>query len=164
MLNLAGLYGHTRRPINFLRRVAPSIDELEGKGSLHLIHGEDLARAIIVLSDIASGSSKLISQPVWGDRWIVSDTRSYDWWYLARVLPRNETPEEQDKFAEWVNELQSRHAILHLPRPPIKSNTARPSPASPDRYRVLTRVLVSSDFWNTIGLSPVATPVDGQES
>ena len=48
ILNLAGLYGQQRKPSNFLIRVQES---LEQKGSVHFVHGVDVARAIILMHD-----------------------------------------------------------------------------------------------------------------
>ena len=47
VLNLSGLWGGTRQPQNWVDRVAPTKDLLKEKASLHLIHGYDVARAVI---------------------------------------------------------------------------------------------------------------------
>ena len=47
VLNLAGLWGGARQPRNFLKRVAPTKEALKGKKSLHMVHGQDVARAIL---------------------------------------------------------------------------------------------------------------------
>lgn len=47
VLNLAGLWGGVRNPKNWISRVAATKSSLEDKGSLHLIHGADVARLII---------------------------------------------------------------------------------------------------------------------
>jgi hypothetical protein len=47
ILNLSGLWGGTRQPRNWVDRVAPTKDKLKAKTSLHLIHGYDVARAVI---------------------------------------------------------------------------------------------------------------------
>lgn len=75
VLNLAGLYDdEIRRPQNWVDRVAPSKKEVKGKASLHLIHGKDVARGII-------GVVKHWEN-VEGQRWILTDLFSYDWWAL----------------------------------------------------------------------------------
>ncbi|KAF9516307.1 hypothetical protein BS47DRAFT_1292561 [Hydnum rufescens UP504] len=89
VLNLAGLWGGTRIPRNWVSRVAPTKDALGKKGSVHFIHGEDVARAIIAVHRRFSP----------GQRWILTDERVYDWWDLASawgsgaraifVLPRS---------------------------------------------------------------------------
>lgn len=67
VLNLTGLYDdEIRLPANFAKRVGDSKDKLAGKTSLHLIHGRDLARAVVALAQSSS------TAPVWGKRWIVS--------------------------------------------------------------------------------------------
>jgi nucleoside-diphosphate-sugar epimerase len=68
VLNLAGLWGGTRIPRNWVSRVAPTKDALVKKGSVHFIHGEDVARAIIVVHRRFSP----------GQRWILTDERVYD--------------------------------------------------------------------------------------
>lgn len=47
VLNLSGLWGGERQPKNWIDRVAATKEQLRGKGSLHLIHGEDVARAVV---------------------------------------------------------------------------------------------------------------------
>lgn len=67
VLNLTGLYDdEIRLPANFAKRVGDSKDKLAGKTSLHLIHGRDLARAVVALAQSSSTAA------VWGKRWIVS--------------------------------------------------------------------------------------------
>ena len=40
------MQGGSRNPANWFSRIAPTPEALEGKGSLHLLHGIDLARAM----------------------------------------------------------------------------------------------------------------------
>ena len=49
MLNLAGLWGGERQAKNWIGRVAATKEQLKGKTSLHMVHGEDVARAIIAV-------------------------------------------------------------------------------------------------------------------
>lgn len=49
VLNLSGLWGGARQPKNWIDRVAATKDQLKDKTSLHLVHGEDVARAIIAV-------------------------------------------------------------------------------------------------------------------
>jgi hypothetical protein len=75
VLNLAGLYDDVlRRPQNWVSRVARCKADVKGKQSLHLIHGRDVARGII-------GSHQHVSK-IEGQRWILTDLFSYDWWGL----------------------------------------------------------------------------------
>lgn len=64
VLNLAGLYGGTRQPRNFCVKVCGSKDALRGKGSVHFVHGEDVARAVLLLHRS--------EEKGWGRRWIVT--------------------------------------------------------------------------------------------
>jgi hypothetical protein len=49
VLDLAGLWGGERQPKNWIDRVAASKEQLKGKTSLHMVHGEDVARGIIAV-------------------------------------------------------------------------------------------------------------------
>jgi hypothetical protein len=49
VLDLAGLWGGERQPKNWIDRVAASKEQLEGKTSLHMVHGEDVARGILAV-------------------------------------------------------------------------------------------------------------------
>lgn len=49
VLNLAGLWGLDRHPSNWIKIVAKNKDECAKKRSLHLIHGEDVAHAILAV-------------------------------------------------------------------------------------------------------------------
>lgn len=51
VLNLAGLWGGERLVKHWVDRVASSKEMLRGKGSLHMIHGEDVARAIVAVHE-----------------------------------------------------------------------------------------------------------------
>jgi len=125
VLNLAGLWGGQRVVRNWLPRIAPTKDALAGKGSLHLIHGLDLARAILAVhSDFPKAA---------GQRWLLTDGRVYDWWDLASAWGADDSP------AVWVRELMREQNIRVLPR-----NT-----------EFLGRILDSRDFWYEFGLAPL---------
>jgi hypothetical protein len=47
VLNLSGLWGGQRQVKHWVDRVAATKEQLEGKKSLHMVHGEDVARGII---------------------------------------------------------------------------------------------------------------------
>lgn len=49
VLNLSGLWGGARQPRNWIDRVASTKEKLKEKTSLHLIHGHDVARAIVAV-------------------------------------------------------------------------------------------------------------------
>jgi hypothetical protein len=70
VLNLSGLYGSTRNPANFAKKVGETIDKLEEKTSLHLVHGKDVASAIIGMWDVLQDSTT--KDKLWGRRWIVT--------------------------------------------------------------------------------------------
>lgn len=88
VLHLAGLWDDKRDPRDWVGRIAPTKKDLVLKNSLHLIHGKDVAIAVI--------HCFLKFCP--GKRWIVSDMRVYDWWDLVQSWG-NETQKL------WVQEL-----------------------------------------------------------
>ena len=124
VLNLAGLYGGTRQPWNWISRVAKSKEDVRAKGSLHLIHGEDLARAILNTHTDCQGSDSR--------RWIITDMRVYDWWevifrYGAYACDKGREDQQkrdgdgEDKepqYKEWVQELMVEGGVRALPRIP----------------------------------------------
>jgi hypothetical protein len=68
VLNLAGLWGGERDPRSWVGRVAKTKEEVKGKKSLHLVHGEDVARGIVgVMRDWKTAG---------GQRWMVTDASS----------------------------------------------------------------------------------------
>ncbi|KAJ3014012.1 hypothetical protein HKX48_005395 [Thoreauomyces humboldtii] len=99
VLNLAGLWGGERDPRNWVDRVAKDRTALRDKGSLHLVHGEDVAQACIALHRKFTA----------GERWLLTDLRVYDWWDLASVWGT--------KQAGWVVELMRATGTKGLPRP-----------------------------------------------
>ncbi|KAJ7767190.1 hypothetical protein B0H16DRAFT_1453522 [Mycena metata] len=100
VLNLAGLWGGQRIVRNWLSRIAPSKDALASKGSLHLIHGLDLARAILAMHNNFAKAAR--------QRWILTDGRVYDWWDLASSW--------DEEAAAWVRELMREGNVRVLPR------------------------------------------------
>jgi hypothetical protein len=124
VLDLAGLYGAARDPRNYLGRVAKTKDQLKAKGAVHLIHGADVARAVLA-AHRKYGS-------ICGQRWIIADLRSYDWWELAIRWG-------DEEYARWVGELMEEENVRGLPRP----------------VEMLGRVLDSRAFWNVVGVWPV---------
>lgn len=138
ILNLSGLYGGTRTPRNWLPRLAKSKEDVRARKSVHFVHGEDVARAIV-------GVYRTFTP---GKRWIVTDLRVYDWYDL--ILSFSSLTEEQStqeseaakeqrlQFGKWVGELMVEEGIRALPR-------------SMDTFG---RKLDSRKFWETMGIWP----------
>ena len=142
VLNLAGLYGGQRQPRNFASRVGASKELLGLKGSVHFVHGKDVAKAILLLHQSREAG--------WGRRWIVSDTLVYDWWQLFRFL-RPALPDHPDDSPEtaqlWVKELLEENRIRTLPRPFADKQGQR-------LPQYLERALQGHDFWNVFNAKP----------
>ncbi|KAI0842733.1 hypothetical protein F5Y06DRAFT_255933 [Hypoxylon sp. FL0890] len=145
VLNLAGLYGGTRQPRDWVDRVVKSKADLKGKGALHVVHGEDVARAIVALHRNFTP----------GKRWLVSDMHVYDWWDLVqdwaaqtlRSLKGNAGQAESmtmkikrhEELLAWVGELMTEEGIKALPR-----DTSS-----------LGRALDGRGFWQRVGIWPI---------
>jgi len=112
VLNLSGLYGGERVPARWLSRIVKSKEDIQKRGAVHFIHGEDVARAIIATHRKFTP----------GKRWIIADLRVYDWWDLIMsfsAAAESSTAEEQQlgqQCAEWVGELMVEGGIRALPR------------------------------------------------
>ncbi|RVX72345.1 hypothetical protein B0A52_04550 [Exophiala mesophila] len=143
VLNLAGLYGGGREPKNWIGRVAKTKEQLASKGALHLVHGVDVARAIVA---VVSNSDK---DAIFSRRWIIADGMSYDWWALAwewtgetqepsadETVPQRS--EDKLKYRQWVLDLMEENNVRGLPR------TAE----------LLGRKMDSRAFWKAVGLLP----------
>lgn len=129
VLNLAGLWdGSTRDPKRWLERVADTKDKLRVKGRLHLVHGEDVARAVVAVHH----------QHTAGQRWLVTDMRSYDWWDLALAWGQ---PPLQAAVVELMAEAAPPVGVL--PRAIGENGGGGDG-----------RVLDSSEFWQAFGLVP----------
>lgn len=133
----AGLYGGERVPSNFAKRVGSTMEKLGEKGSVHLVHGRDVARAVVAVYE------KHEDAHMWGRRWIISDGQTYDWWLLALTL----RPLPLEDGVEWVAQLCRKHAVSSLPRPLSKS-----SGQTAPRY--IQRSLEGKEFWSSVGLEP----------
>ena len=135
VLNLAGLYGGERQPRNWIARVAKSKGDVKGKGALHLVHGNDVARAVVgVVGKF---------EAVGGKRWIVTDLRVYDWWDLimswgGQGTGKVEGAGEGMEYQRWVVELIKEEGVRALPR----------------EKEALGRVLDGRGFWEAIGSWP----------
>lgn len=126
VLNLAGLWGGSRHMKNYVDRVAPSKEALKAKGSIHLIHGHDVARAVLAIHASFSKAK--------GERWLLTDMRVYDWWDLAALW----SEATGGKQAGWVRELMEEENVRALPR----------------AVELTGRALDAREFWRTFGLSP----------
>ncbi|KAI0021698.1 hypothetical protein F4780DRAFT_276476 [Xylariomycetidae sp. FL0641] len=73
-LCLAGLYGGARQPRDWVDRVVRSKADLQAKGALHVVHGDDVARAVVALHRAFTP----------GRRWLLCDLHVYDWWDLVQ--------------------------------------------------------------------------------
>lgn len=134
VLNLAGLYGGERNPRNWLVRVARTKTEVKGKKALHLIHGQDVAGAIIATHRNFTP----------GKRWLLTDLRVNDWWDLiqswgSEVQAKEGQSGEQLDYARWVGELMVEEGVRSLPR----------------SVESLGRVLDSRAFWSEMHVWPV---------
>lgn len=122
VLNLSGLWGGVRSPKSWVGRVADTKEKLKGKESLHLVHGEDVARAVVAVH--------LAWEKAEGQRWLLTDMRSYDWWDLALGWG--------GVAAGWALELMKEAGEGVLPRGLEKRG----------------RALDSREFWSVFGIRP----------
>ncbi|KAK7954105.1 hypothetical protein PG996_014991 [Apiospora saccharicola] len=143
VLDLSGLYGGSRQPRNWVDRVVKTKEDLRAKGAVHLIHGQDVARAIVALHRNFTP----------GKRWLMHDLHIYDWWDLiedwaitalaaAEQDPASVSEAEvakQNQLLTWVGELMQEEDIKALPR---------------DSSR-LGRVLDGRAFWKAMGIMPI---------
>jgi hypothetical protein len=100
-----------------------------------MIHGSDLARAILAVHNNFNLAS--------GQRWLLTDTRVYDWWDLASAWGSNGEEHRGEipggPQPEWVKELMYEEGVRAMPREMAK----------------MGRLLDSRDFWATFKLNPV---------
>jgi hypothetical protein len=136
VLNLAGLWGGERQPKNWVGRVAKTKEDVKRKASLHLIHGQDVARAILAVCEKYKNAGK-------GQRWMVTDGFVYDWWALfagwAQESEKKDADEEPSHFAQWVYELMVEEDIKALPR----------------SMETLGRCYDVREFWRTFDMAPL---------
>ncbi|KAF2209768.1 hypothetical protein CERZMDRAFT_46525 [Cercospora zeae-maydis SCOH1-5] len=136
VLNLAGLHGGPRDARNWVDRVAKTKEDVKNKKSVHLIHGIDVARAIVAVSQNWNKAA--------GQRWMLTDGVVYDWWELFAGWAEGAEPDEDvtrkpSDQAQWVYELMWEEDVRALPR----------------SMEVLGRCYDSREFWHTFGLTPV---------
>ena len=110
-----------------------------------MIHGEDVARVILAVHGDWQSAN--------GQRWLLTDTRVYDWWDLASAwgteyskiagavsqVTDGDKSDRKGPHPRWVRELMKEHNIRGLPRTPEQ----------------LGRALDSREFWDTFKLEPV---------
>ena len=129
VLNLAGLYDDKiRRPQNWVSRVAKTKADVKGKQSLHLIHGKDVARGIVA----CHGNFDAVK----GQRWILTDLFSYDWWAL--LMAWGGKLEDGSDVREVVMEIMLEEDVRALTRTTGK----------------IGRALDARDFWKAVGAVP----------
>ncbi|KAK8038296.1 hypothetical protein PG994_015063 [Apiospora phragmitis] len=143
VLDLSGLYGGSRQPRHWVDRVVQTKEDLRAKGAVHLIHGQDVARAIVALHRNFTP----------GQRWLLCDMHIYDWWDLiedwaiSALAAAEEDPAsaseaevaKHKRLLAWVGELMQEEGVKALPR---------------DSTR-LGRVLDGRAFWKAMGIMPI---------
>lgn len=142
VLNLVGLYGGERQPKTWVTRVATSKEQVKLKGALHLIHGHDVAQAIIATHRAFVKARDKVE----GKRYMLTDLHVYDWWDLIQMwgkearekVKSSGTTEEGLDYERWVGELMIEEDIKALPR---------------DEER-LGRRLDGRAFWQQMGIWP----------
>lgn len=140
VLNLSGLYGGTRKPRNWLARLAKSKEDVRKRKAVHFVHGDDVARAIIATHRNFTP----------GKRWLIADLRVYDWYDLLMSFSALEEEEEEEgdeseeeerqrlQIGKWVGELMAEEGVRALPR----------------SLDTLGRKLDSRGFWQYMGIWP----------
>lgn len=137
ILNLSGLWGGPeRQPRNFVDRIFKSKADVRQKGSLHMIHGQDVARAIVAVMRDWPGAS----------RWMLTDGFVYDWWALLagwgdssrESTSVSKEGGESNEKVRWVFECMEEAGVRALPR----------------SMEALGRCYDARDFWRTFRLVP----------
>ncbi|WPH02581.1 Hypothetical protein R9X50_00544600 [Acrodontium crateriforme] len=143
VLNLAGLWGGARDPRTWVGRVAKSKEDVRGKKSLHMIHGLDVARAVLALIGNWENAH--------GQRWMLTDGFVYDWWSLfvgwADVEAANGEGDKLDRqpadTAKWTFEIMAEEQVGALPR----------------SMETLGRCYSAREFWDTFQLTPLKSRI-----
>ncbi|EGN96987.1 hypothetical protein SERLA73DRAFT_93676 [Serpula lacrymans var. lacrymans S7.3] len=142
VLNLSGLWGGQRDPKHWVSRgtIGGSKEAVSLKKSLHLIHGEDVARAIVAVTSNWEAATRNGN-----GRWMLTDGFVYDWWSLfAAWADETESSgggvdRSPSKQAQWVYELMVEEEVRALPR----------------SMETLGRCYDTREFWNTFRLAPL---------
>jgi plasmid maintenance system killer protein len=109
-------------------RVAKSKADIRGKKALHLIHGADVAQAIVAVHQNF--------EKVEGKRWLLTDLWVYDWWSL---------------MFDWGGELEDGTDVREGVWWSMEQDEVKALPRGPEE---LGRVLDSRDFWRVVGALP----------
>lgn len=128
VLNLSGLWGGARDPRSWVGRVGATKEAVRGKKSLHLVHGEDVARGVVGVVEAGEWRG--------GERWMVTDGFVYDWWAL--MVGWGGQGDEVSEQAGWVWELVGEEGVRGLPR----------------GMEVLGRCYDAGEFWRWVGVVP----------
>ncbi|TVY50920.1 hypothetical protein LCER1_G008879 [Lachnellula cervina] len=140
VLNLSGLWGGARQPKNWIDRVASTKEQLKEKNSLHMIHGEDVARAIIAVHQKFSAARS--------QRFLLTDLIVYDWWtvilgFSGELDAENANSEREKTQIRWIGELMEEQNVRALPR----------------SIEQLGRCYDCQEFWTTFGIMPVRSRI-----
>lgn len=146
ILNLAGLWGQDRQPRNFVQRLFPTKKSVKEKGSLHMVHGQDVARAVLAVMADWPGPS----------RWMLTDMFVYDWWALIAGWGSQNTTDGSITAPVSSSERETTGEILSWVRDLMEEESVRALPRS---MEALQRCYDSRDFWETFKLTPVCSRI-----
>ncbi|PWN31673.1 uncharacterized protein FA14DRAFT_162608 [Meira miltonrushii] len=148
VLCLSGLWGHGRSLRRYVGRIAPTRERLAKLGSVHFIHGHDLARALLAMHDQWNKAA--------GQRWILTNERVYDLWDLISQWG-NAGEDGRDHIPQGLQPIWVQELINESRKSKKESTRIRALPRTPEQ---LGYALDSSDFWSTFGLFPEVPWVD----
>lgn len=158
VLDLAGLWGGARDPRHWVGRVAATKEAVRARGSLHMVHGVDVARVIVAV--VRRRRAEEEDGGAWwgevgrGQRWMVTDGFVYDWWSLFVGWAEEQKAQgeevkqegaagridsEPSRQARWVYELMEEEGVRALPR----------------SMEALGRCYDSRELWKTLGITPL---------
>jgi hypothetical protein len=157
VLNLSGLWGGQRQVRNWIDRVAKTKEQLSEKKSLHVIHGEDVARAIISVHRQFSQAKgqrfvcvvKFEKQiHVLINKQMLTDLMVYDWWSLilgfgGELDHENGNDNRAKTQIKWIDELMTDQGVRALPR----------------SMEELGRCYDTREFWTTFGIMPTRSRI-----
>jgi hypothetical protein len=168
VLNLSGLWGGQRHPRNWVDKVGKTKDQVQSKTSLHLVHGDDVAIAILAVFEHWDRGEKE-ARDCAGQRWLVTDGFVYDWWSLFARWSHPEPAASSSSSSTTITTTTST-------TPPASSSTPTPASTPPpsqqsrwvfelmesdDRVKALPRssellgrCYDSREFWRVFGVSP----------
>lgn len=186
ILELAGLYGGQRQLRNWLPRVARSKEAVAAKGAVHLVHGNDVSRAIIgaheslrahkakqfgsvILAEAegqaTSGNGMNVPKSVGGRRWPVTDLHCYDWWDLAmqfgaytRENVAGAGVDPSTLKGTDASKLKYEEWVLEL----MDEHQVRALPRD-TTSKGMDRLVDGRAFWTVVGLWPIEGRADRRE-